>query len=138
MPTNVAEPIHLSERERRDLQALVRQQTSPQHLALRARIVLLADQGIGIRPSAEGLEVARTTVRNWRRRWLASKGARVAARLVDAPGCAGALQRRGRLRHYRFGLRGTARKQPGHPHWTQRELADEQRCPRRRAMRGSC
>ena len=64
---------------------LVRQQTCPQHLALRARVVLLTDEAIGIRPSAERLGVARTTVRQWRRRWLSTKGARVVERLADAP-----------------------------------------------------
>jgi len=53
-------------------------------VALRARIVLLASEGVGIQPSATRLGIARTTVRNWRRRWLASTGNRVAERLADA------------------------------------------------------
>jgi len=72
MPANEANPIYPSERERRDLEALVRQQTCAQHVALRARIVLLASEGVGIQPSATRLGIARTTVRNWRRHWLAS------------------------------------------------------------------
>ena len=62
MPANEANPIYPSERERRDLEALVRQQTC-------AQIVLLASEGVGIQPSATRLGIARTTVRNWRRRW---------------------------------------------------------------------
>jgi len=81
-----ANPIYPSERERRDLEALVRQQTCAQHVALRARIVLLASEGVGIQPSATRLGIARiTVVRDWRRRWLASTGNRVAERLADMP-----------------------------------------------------
>jgi transposase-like protein len=127
MPTNEAEPIHLSERERRDLQALVRQQTCPQHLVLRARIVLLADQDIGIRPSAEGLGVARTTVRNWRRRWLATKGARVAERLADAPrpGAPALYSAEDACAIIALACEDPRASNRAMTHWTQRELADE-------------
>ena len=64
MPANEANPIYPSERERRDLEALVRQQTCAQYVVLRARIVLLASEGIGIQPSATRLGIARATVRN--------------------------------------------------------------------------
>ena len=57
MPANEANPIYPSERERRDLEALVRQQTCAQHAALRARIVLLASEGVGIQPSATRLGI---------------------------------------------------------------------------------
>ena len=50
MPANEANPIYLSERERRDLEALVRQQTC-------AQIVLLASEGVGIQPSATRLGI---------------------------------------------------------------------------------
>jgi len=85
MPANEANPIYPSEREHRDLEALVRQQTCAQHVALRALIVLPAREGVGIQPSATRLGIARTTVRNCRRRWLAITGNRVAERLADAP-----------------------------------------------------
>ena len=52
MPANEANPIYPSKRERRDLEALVRQQACAQRVALRARIVLLASEGVGIQPSA--------------------------------------------------------------------------------------
>jgi len=52
MLANEANPIYPSECERRDLEALVRQQTCAQHVALRTRIVLLASEGVGIQPSA--------------------------------------------------------------------------------------
>jgi len=80
MPAHEANPIYPSEGERRDLEALVRQQACTQHVALRARIVLLASEGVGIQPGATRLGIARTAVRNWRRRWLVRTGNRVAER----------------------------------------------------------
>lgn len=127
MPIKEAEAIDLSERERDHLQTLVRQQSCPQHLALRARIVLLADEGIGIRPSAERLGVARTTVRNWRRRWLATKGARVAERLADAPrsGAPALYSAEQACAIIALACEDPCQSQRAITHWTQRELADE-------------
>ena len=127
MPANEAESIHLSERERRNLRALVRQQTCPQHRALRARIVLLADEGIGIRPSAERLGVARTTVRNWRRRWRATKGTRVADRLADAPrpGAPALYSAEDACAIIALACEDPTESNRAITHWTQRELADE-------------
>ena len=127
MPTNEADPIHLTERERSELQALVRQQTCPQHLVLRARIVLLADAGIGIRPSAERLGVARTTVRQWRRRWLSTKGARVVERLADAPrsGAPAIYSAETACAIIALACEDPAASGRAITHWTQRELAAE-------------
>jgi putative transposase len=127
MPTNEAEAIYLSERERRHLQALVRQQTCPQHLALRARIILLADEGVGIRPSAEHLGIARTTVRNWRRRWLTTKGVRVAERLADAPrpGAPALYSAEHACAIIALACEDPCESNRAVTHWTQRELADE-------------
>ena len=47
-----AEPIVLSAVEREELDRLVRGHSTPQQLALRARIILLAAEGIGNRESA--------------------------------------------------------------------------------------
>ena len=127
MPANEANPIHLSERERRDLEALVRQQTCAQHVALRARIVLLAGEGVGIQPSATRLGIARTTVRNWRRRWLASKGNRVAERLADAPrpGAPATYSAEDACAIIALACEDPCESGRAITHWTQRELADE-------------
>ncbi len=44
-----APPITLSEEQRRVLEAMVRKRTSPQHKVRRAKIILRAAQGHGIR-----------------------------------------------------------------------------------------
>jgi len=80
----------LTEAERNELQRLVRAHTTRQHLALRARIVLLAAEGLSTEAIARHLQVEADTVRQWRARWSASAGCspaaqRVAARLADRP-----------------------------------------------------
>ena len=52
---------------------------------MRARIILLADVGVGVRDTAKALDVGRATVQRWRKRWRASRGQPFAARLLDAP-----------------------------------------------------
>ena len=67
--------IDLSEEERAGLGRLVRALSTPQQLALRARIILLASDGVGIEETAECLGVWRKTVSCWRKRWHSSAGA---------------------------------------------------------------
>lgn len=129
MPANEADPIHFAERERDELHGLMRQRTCPQHPALRARIVLVADAGVGIRPSAERLGITRTTVCQWRRRWVATPGARVAERLADAPHPGApvlyCLQRRDGLPHHGPSLGGPGHERAGYHALDATELADE-------------
>jgi transposase len=85
MPLLCPTPVTVTDRERQHLESLVRQATCPQHLVLRARMILLAGQGLGGRPTADPLGISRSTVQGWRRRWLENPDARVAERLSDAP-----------------------------------------------------
>jgi putative transposase len=80
--------------ERRDLTALVRRHTAPQQLVLRARIILLAADGLNNSQIARTLGLEADTVRLWRQRWqtwqdVALADRSVAERLTDAPrsGC---------------------------------------------------
>ena len=84
MPTIQAAPVLVGERERAQLESLVRQHSCPQQVALRARIILAAAPGQRVRESARRLGAARSTVQHWRRRWAQSSGG-VAERLADAP-----------------------------------------------------
>jgi putative transposase len=84
------DPLSLSESERSELQRLVRRPSTPQHLALRARIILEADAGLNNSQIARQLDLTLETVRTWRRRWLASQAIAltdlsVAERLSDIP-----------------------------------------------------
>jgi transposase len=80
-----AAPVHVSTKHRHRLEAIVRQRYAPQSLVMRARLILLAGAGAGVRKSARKLEVGRTTVQRWRKRWRASGGQPFAERLCDAP-----------------------------------------------------
>ena len=55
MPWIEAAPVVVSERERSQLETLVRQHRCPQQVALRARIVLAAAAGEGVRESTRQL-----------------------------------------------------------------------------------
>ena len=80
-----AAPVALTTKHRRRLEAIVRQRHAPQSLVMRARIILLADAGIGVHETARELAIARATVQRWRARWSASAGQPFAERLADAP-----------------------------------------------------
>ena len=123
-----AVPIVLGDEERRALEGLMRGHTTPQQMALRARMILHCDDGVGVREIARRLGVWPKTVRRWHKRWLSSApGVAVAARLSDAPksgapvGCAeerraGQVRRRADLRHHRHRLRAAVGQRPAdHP-----------------------
>jgi putative transposase len=82
--------IDLSEVECRDLEQLVRRHTTPQQVALRARIVLAAAAGANNSQIARQEGVNIDTVRLWRSRWLGFQPIPLAdltveERLTDAP-----------------------------------------------------
>ena len=64
------ELLILSESERAELGALAAWRKTAQALALRARIVLLAGEGIANKDVAARLEIDPATVGKWRRRFL--------------------------------------------------------------------
>jgi transposase len=67
------EPLVLSEDERAELRALAARLKTAQALALRARIVLLAGDGITNKEVAARLAIDPVTVGKWRRRFLADR-----------------------------------------------------------------
>ena len=81
-----ADPVIVSPEQRKLLEQLLRTHSTPQQLALRARMILHAVDGVGVRQSARELGVWPKTVRQWRRRWLeADEKHSVCERLADAP-----------------------------------------------------
>ena len=78
--------VTLSREQKTALERLRRAHRTPQRLALRAWIILLAAAGKGVRATARMIGVEAKTVRFWRRRWLAGKDeGSIAGRLADAP-----------------------------------------------------
>jgi putative transposase len=81
-----ADPVTVLPEQRDVLEQLVRTHSTPQQLALRARMIIHAGDGIGVRASARELGVWPKTVRYWRKRWRQAADRRsVGERLADAP-----------------------------------------------------
>jgi len=80
-----ADRIVLSAPDRDALLRVVRAHSTPQQLGLRARIILMAADGIANRVIARELAISVLTVRLWRRRWDAEPAPDAARRLADAP-----------------------------------------------------
>jgi transposase len=78
-----AEALEVSDEARRTLEGWVITRTSPQRIVMRARIVLLAAQGIANRRIAQEVRTSRPTVLLWRNRFAVGG---LAALLEDAPG----------------------------------------------------
>ncbi len=82
--------LTLSEEEQSKLEAFVHRHSTPQQLAKRGRMVLLAAQGKSNAEIARELGINVDTVRLWRGRWIDSQVVpftelSVAERLTDAP-----------------------------------------------------
>ena len=69
MPSSVLVPVELSAVERARLASWTRRRTSAQALAMRARIALLAADGLKNTEIAERLEVNRAMAAKWRSRF---------------------------------------------------------------------
>jgi transposase len=69
MPTPVPVVVELTETERAQLESWARRRSSAQALALRSRIVLLADEGLNNTEIAARMGVAVSSARKWRNRF---------------------------------------------------------------------
>lgn len=129
MPRLAPTPLQLTEVERTQLQQVVKRHSTPQQIALRASIILLADEGLNHRDIARELNISRDMARLWRNRWLevSQKDSPVVERLADAPRPGGpstfSLEQILQL----FAIACEKPQTYGRPisHWTSRELADE-------------
>ena len=128
MPLLAAGPVTVLCEQREALEHLIRTHSTPQQLALRARLVVQAADGIGVRASARELGVWPKTVRYWRKRWReAADRQSVPERLADMP-------RRGAPATFTpeqicavVAMTCEKPSQSERPisHWSQREIAEE-------------
>lgn len=115
---SAAAPLVVSTEDREQLAGLIRARRTPQKMVLRARIVLLANEGLANCAIARTLETNRNTVLLWRRRFVEGG----LAALNDAP-------RPGRKRRLSVDLirrivTVTLQEQPtAETHWSTRTLA---------------
>jgi len=124
--------IDLSADERRALADLVRRHTTPQQLALRARIVVAAADGMNNGQIARLLDVSVDMVRRWRARWLALQPVAlhdlpVLDRLADVPrpGKPVRITDEQVAKIVALACELPAEAQRPISQWTSRELADE-------------
>jgi transposase len=112
--------LAINESDRQTVERWVRARTTPRRLHLRARIVLLAAQGVPPGQIAQRLETTRPTVLLWRKRFQAGG---LAAVQKDAPG-------RGRRRSIPTArvqaiVQATTQTTPkGATHWSTRTMAE--------------
>lgn len=75
--------VVLSEAERQALEKLVKAHSTSQQIALRARVILTASQGLNNEQVGRALQVGVDMVRQWRQRWLAGQGIPLADLTVE-------------------------------------------------------
>ena len=113
-------PLALSDSEREELVSMTRSRSMPQSLATRARIVLLAADGVSNTDIAEELKLSKPTVGIWRKRYLTQR----LAGLYDEPRPGG--PRSIRDEQVAALLRKTLKTKPKDgTHWTCRSIAAE-------------
>jgi len=121
--------LNLSAGEREQLQQLTNRHNTPQQIALRAKIILMASEGQNHREIARNLDINRQTARLWRNRWLETEGKElsIVQRLQDSErvGAPGKFSMEQVIEL--FALACSPPEDYGRPisHWTARELADE-------------
>ena len=129
MPRLAPTPLKLHETEREQLQQLVNRHQTAQQLALRANIILLADEGQNHREIARALNITRDMARLWRNRWLelSVKDIPVVERLADAERPGGPMTFSLEQILQLFAMACEKPDDYGRPisHWSARELADE-------------
>ena len=129
MPRLAPPPLRLSDDEQHALQALVNRHQTPQQLAKRARIILLAAKGYNYREIARELNTTRDTARHWCRRWQASSTTQQPAheRLQDAPrsGKPTTFTLEQLLHLFAIACESPQAYRRPISHWSARELADE-------------
>lgn len=132
MPGPQPPAIVLTDDERQSLDHLTRRHTTPQHLALRARIILTAATGLNNAQIARQQAVNVDTVRHWRQRWLLLQSLPLTElsleeRLADAPraGKPATITDEQVCRIVALACEAPSRSGRPLSHWSSHELADE-------------
>lgn len=129
MPRLSPTPVQLRQTEQQQLQQLVNCHSTPQQIALRAKIILSACQGQNHTQIARALNISRDMARLWRNRWLelSVKNIPVLERLADAQRPGGPMTFSLEQILQLFAIACENPENYGCPisHWTARELASQ-------------
>lgn len=124
----LADPVTVLPEQHEVLEQLVRTHSTPQQLAVRARMILHAADGRRVRASARELGVWPKTVRYWRKRWRqAAEEQPVSERLADAPrsGAPATYTPEQICAIVAMTCEKPSESERPISHWSQREIADE-------------
>ncbi len=124
--------VELSAEERQGLEALVRRHSTPQQIALRAHIIVLAADGFNNAQIARQLGVNVNTASLWRNRWLGLGSASpddlsIQERLTDAPrpGAPSRITPEQVCQIVSLACQAPSQSERPISQWTGREIADE-------------
>jgi len=121
--------LNLSDGDRHELQQLINRHNTPQQIALRAKIILMASDGQNHREIARSLDINRQMARLWRNRWLETDGKDLSIfqRLQDQERVGAPVKFSMEQVIELFALACSPPEDYGRPisHWTARELTDE-------------
>ena len=121
--------LNLSDSERNQLQQLINRHNTPQQIAIRAKIILMASEGQNHREIARNLNINRQMARLWRNRWLETdpKDLSIHQRLQDSERVGAPVKFSMEQVTELFALACSSPSDYGRPisHWTARELAEE-------------
>jgi putative transposase len=129
LPRLAPKPLHLDEEEKEQLRQLLNRHSTPQQIALRANIVLLADAGRNHRQIRRDLNVSLNMAKLWRERWLEGQEKRIPVleRLQDEErsGAPAKFTMEQVLQLFKIACDDPADYNRPISHWTSRELAEE-------------
>ena len=132
MPTPKATEVNLTEEEQSGLEQLVRRHNIGQQIALRARIILAADQGQTNSAIAANLKISLNTAQRWRNRWVKAQtisydDLSIEERLQDGPrpGAPAKITADQRCQIEALACEKPENSERPISQWTGREIADE-------------
>jgi putative transposase len=132
MPIPKAQVVTLSEEERQGLEKLVKRHQVGQQIALRARIILAAADGLKNKEIVEKYHLASVTVSLWRNRWVKLQDISLTDlsledRLQDAPrpGAPAKITADQRCRIEALACEKPENAERPITQWSAREIADE-------------
>jgi putative transposase len=132
MPIPKAKEVILTEAERQGLEKLLKRHQTGQQIAMRARIVIAAADGLKNKEIVQKYQVTADTVRLWRNRWVKIQGIAlddlsIEDRLQDAPRPGAPARITADQRCQIEALACEKPEKAGRPitQWSAREIADE-------------
>jgi putative transposase len=120
-------PVALEDAEREELQKITRKQTEKSSTVVRAKIILMADEGMRHQAIAKKLDVNNNVITDWTARWHEMADKPIEERLQDLPrsGTPDKFSPEQLCKIIALSCEKPADYERPITHWTLRELAEE-------------